>query len=57
MSGKAIKFLGIALAGAGMVLAAIGTYSSTIFAGYIVMMLVGGVVAAVGERLEKRESQ
>lgn len=57
MSGKAIKFLGIALVGVGMVLAAIGTYSSVVFAGYIAMIFAGAIVAAVGERLEKRESE
>lgn len=57
MSGKAIKFIGIALAGVGIVLAAIGTYSSTVFAGYVVMIFVGAVVIAVGERIEKRQSQ
>lgn len=57
MSGKVIRTVGIVLAGFGSGALIIGTRSITVAAICLGAVLLGAIVAVVGEQIEKRESR
>jgi len=56
VSGRLIAGIGTVIVLLMVVLAAIGTTSLPLFVGYIVMLFVGGAIAAYGLKREKAES-
>jgi hypothetical protein len=52
VNGRPLIIGGSAVVVVMLVLAMIGTYSTTLFIGYFLVMLIGAAVAAIGYRME-----